>query len=133
MDKNQIKTEYNKIKLIFNPFFNEDIRFEYDGLNHLFKTRGITRSFQEVLERSNLIIFATVLLQNKFPPTEFARREYKDGYGVDFYTFVYAFTEINGSDYKIKVVIREKTDKSKHFYSIFKIPHIRHKKLPITG
>lgn len=133
MLKSIIEEEYKKIVSVFNIFFDEKIKFDNYGLNHLFKSRGISRPVQDVRERSDLIKLIIPLLQNKFPPTEFARRDYKDKYWVDFYTFIYAYTEFGGDDYKIKVVIREKTDKSKHFYSIFKIPHVRHKKLPITG
>ena len=133
MDKVRIKNEYNQIGIVYNPFFRENLAFDFDSLNHIFSSKGKPRPIVDVVERVDLIKVGVKLLETQFPPTEYSRREYPSDDWVQVYSFIYAYIDLEGRDYKLKMVIREKADKSKHFYSVFKLPHQRHKKIPITG
>jgi hypothetical protein len=131
MHKLQITREYNSIKSVYNPYFNCEVIFGSSGLNHIFKSKGKDREIVDITERAQLISQGVSFLATKFPPTEFARRDYtKSNLRVEFYSFIYAFTNDLGEDYRLKIVVRSKSKDWFEFYSIFKIPHFRHKKIP---
>lgn len=54
---------------------------------------------------------------------EYSYREYGTNYCVEFYSFIYAYQNQKGEEFRLKVVIRQKTDKAKHFYSLIKTKH----------
>ena len=122
--KQDFEKQYQKIGRIYSPFFNEEIDFNYWGWNHLLKSgEGKPRIEKEFLNRFELLQIACVLLTKKFPPVEYSCRKYSTNFCVEFYSFIYAYCNENNEEYRLKVVIRQKTDTSKHFYSLIKTKH----------
>jgi len=117
------EAEYKKIQKIYSPFFDEEILFGADGWNHLLKSRGVPQTREEFLARFGLLEIGFVLLGKNFPPTEYNCRDYGGGYLVEFYSFVYAFQTQSGEEFRLKMVIRQKPNKPKHFYSLIKTKH----------
>jgi hypothetical protein len=121
--KPRFKSQYDKIQKVYNPFFDEQILFGTDGWNHLLKSRGIPRIEEEFLARFQLLEIGCDLLNRKFPPTEYSCRDYGNNYLVEFYSFIYAYQDQNSEEFRLKMVIRQKSDKPKHFYSLIKAKH----------
>lgn len=119
------KIQYDTIQKVHNPFFGEDIIFDHQGWNHLNKDgQGVNRINAEIISRLELLDFVTNLLTNMFPPTEFKYKEYSSHFWVKYFTFVYA-VQTSNDEYRIKVVIRQKTNQPKHFYSVIKTKHTK--------
>jgi hypothetical protein len=127
------KQECLSIGSVFSPFFGEEIIFDINGWNHLINDgTGKRRSNQEIQSREVLIHKAIELLSKNFPPQEFQQREYTK-VDVDYYSFIYATIDLESNEKRIKVIIRQKTNGKKHFYSINSLPHQRHSKKPPEG
>ena len=123
------KEQYNNIKSVFNPYFEEKIIFDMQGWKHLQTDgNGENRSKQEFLERLSFLDLITIFLADKFPPTEYKYIQYEKSYWVKYYTFVYAYCSKNGDEFRLKAVIREKSNKPKHFYSLIKAKHQKYEK-----
>jgi|688.fasta_scaffold882343_1 hypothetical protein len=123
--KQEFEKQYNEIKSIYSPFFDENILFGLDGWSHLLKSKGVPRAEEEFLARFKLLDIGCELLKKNFPPTEYSRRDYDNNYSVEFYSFIYAYQHQNGEEFRIKMVIREKPNKPKHFFSLIKMKHNR--------
>jgi hypothetical protein len=78
---------------------------------------------KEFLARFELLEVGCKLLGKNFPPTEYNCRDYGNNYLVEFYSFVYAYQTQMGEEFRLKMVIRQKPNKSKHFYSLIKAKH----------
>lgn len=121
--KPDFEYQYSKIQKVYSPFFDEEILFGPDGWSHLLKSRGVPRAEDEFLARYELLEIGCKLLNKNFPPTEYTCRDYGKNYLVEFYSFIYAYQKENGERFRLKMVIRQKSDKPKHFYSIIKMKH----------
>lgn len=50
-NKKDFEKEYKQIGKVYSPFFNEKINFDFDGWNHLLKSRGLPRTEEELSAR----------------------------------------------------------------------------------
>jgi hypothetical protein len=123
------KKQYDKIQKVFNPFFGEDILFDYSGWNHLLKDgKGNPRAYYESVERFKLLELGCKFLSKNFPPVEYSCREFKNSYLVEYYSFIYAYQyKKEEKEFRLKMVIHEKSNQPKHFYSLIKMEHKRFK------
>ena len=124
LTKADFQNQYKQIGKVFSPFFQEEILFELSGWNHLVKDgSGNPRSEEEFLARFEILKIGFLFLNKKFPPTEYSCRDYGNNYLVEFYSFIYAYKNKLGQEFRVKIVIRQKSDTTKHFYSIIKMNH----------
>jgi len=117
------EAKYIKIQNVYSPFFDENVLFGADGWNHLLKSRGVPRIQEEFLSRFQLLHIGCKLLAKNFPPTEYSCRDYGNNYLVEFYSFIYAYQTQIGEEFRLKMVIRQKPNQPKHFYSLIKMQH----------
>jgi hypothetical protein len=118
----QIKQVYDEIKQVFNPFFQENILFNYSGWNHLLKDgNGIYRPKDALEERLKLIQYLPILLNEKVSPIE-PKIKFNNGLIIRYYSWI--FTVDSGTEqFRIKIIVRQKGVQPKHFYSCFKLIH----------
>jgi hypothetical protein len=121
--KQEITDNYNLIKSIYSPYFEEDIIFDRDGLQHLFNSKNNPRPIIEVLSRYDLLEVSTLFLSRKIAPVEYVYRQKSKNYWVEFYSFICSYQNYSGEEFRVKIVIRQKKDKPKHFYSLIKTKH----------
>jgi hypothetical protein len=132
--KKDFKKQYDQIQKAYSLFFEEDILFDSSGWNHLVKDgNGKPRVYHEFEERFKLLKLGCRFLSKNFPPTEYICKEYKNNYLVEYYSFIYAYRCVEEKkEFRLKMVIRQKSNKSKYFYSLIKMEHKRfkHKEIP---
>lgn len=116
--------KYFSIKPVYQPFFKEYIVFDKVGWFHLKrKNGGVKRTKEELKARGELLPLVAELLSKNFPPTEYSIRKINDKLEVEFYSFIYALRKENGEEFRIKIVLRQKSGEPKKFYSLIKMKH----------
>jgi hypothetical protein len=118
------KEFYFSIQKVYNPHFQEDIIFDIQGWNHILKQgNGANRELKELEPRLEILYLIPTLLSKNISPQEYSDRIYNKSFEVEFYSFIYAIRQENGQEFRLKIVIRQKTGKPKQFYSVIKMKH----------
>jgi hypothetical protein len=118
------KKLYFSIEKVFNPHFKEDVVFDIQGWNHLMKQgNGAKREFKEVSPRLSSLGLIKKLLMENISPQEYSKRIYSDNFEVRFYGFIYAIRKEDSEEFRLKIVVRQKTGQPKKFYSLIKMKH----------
>lgn len=118
------KNFYFSIQKVFNPHFQEDIIFDIQGWNHVLKQgNGANRESRELNPRLEVLEFIPNLLSKNISPQEYSKRIYDKNFEVEFYSFIYAIRKEDKEEFRLKIVIRQKTGQPKKFYSVIKMKH----------
>ena len=127
----QFYTNYQKIKSVYNPFFEEDIVFDVHGYKHLTNQGdGKARTLATIQERFGVFEYVPELLTKKISPKEYQLRKKTTKKGmliIDYYTFVFSVV-LAEDEFRLKVVIRQKLGEPKKFFSCFRLVHTKFSK-----
>lgn len=128
--KKDFENQYKKIGKVHNPFFGCDINFNSLGLHHLYNNGQQNQRNKDELElRCKLALLVPKFLKENITPSTFTLREYtnKENFWEKTWSFIVRYENRNWQernykdDYYVKFLIRECSDKEKHFYSVMLI------------
>ena len=110
------KIRYKKLGNIKCPaFYDEEVYFNYYGLNHLMYKNGILRTKKEIIERFGLIIHIPNILK-KIKNTDFEEKRIKGNSLAYFWTIKYRLH----SDLRIRIILRRLNNGKLHFFSVMR-------------
>ncbi len=128
--KHEAENFYNKINLVYCPYFKEEVLFNVKGLDHLIfknwnKTRPIIDQYVRFrhLQLAPEVIRNSKTLQGIWVTNKFERIKRKDGKWeqklklITYYEFI-AVLESHGSKVRVKIIVKQIHGGEKFFLSI---------------
>jgi hypothetical protein len=128
--KHEAEDSYNKIGVVYCPYFKENIHFNAKGFDHLiFKSWNRARLADDQFSRlrhlklAPEIVSQSKTLQGVWPTQKFERVKKKDGRWkkqlklITYYEFI-AVMESHGSKVRVKIIVKQIEGGEKFFFSI---------------
>jgi hypothetical protein len=129
MDKDYFKTEKQKAhglylaqKIIYNPYFKEEIILNAKGFHHLQFTNDRLRSEQEQLFKFKYLPLAIEIIRRSSTIQEYRKLVLTSGNYIEYFGMVAIIGEKN---FKIKAVLKRKNGGRVTFWSVMPYSKIR--------